>query len=39
MKKFIKLLTTGILTAITAIALIACAPADLEKAEEKMKNE
>ena len=39
MKKFIKLLTAGILTAITAIALIACAPADLEKAEEKMKNE
>lgn len=39
MKKFIKLLTAGILTAITAIALIACAPADLEKAEEKMKQE
>ena len=39
MKKFIKLLTAGILTAITAIALIACAPADLEKAEEKMKED
>ena len=39
MKKFIKLLTAGILTAITAIALIACAPANLEKAEEKMKEE
>ena len=39
MKKFIKLLTVGILTVITAIALIACAPANLEKAEEKMKEE
>ena len=39
MKKFMKLLVAGLLTVITAVMLIACAPANLEKAEEKMKNE
>ena len=37
MKKLIKILLAGILTVVTAIMLIACAPADLAKAEEKME--
>lgn len=38
MKKFIKTLTLGILTVITALTLLACAPSNLEKAEKKMKD-
>ena len=37
MKKFLKLLLTGLLTVITAVMLIACAPADLDKAEDKLE--
>ena len=37
MKKLIKILLAGILTVVTAVMLIACAPADLAKAEEKME--
>ena len=34
MKKFWKLLVAGLMTVITAVMLIACAPVDLDKAEE-----
>ncbi len=37
MKKIVKLLSATLLTVLTAVMLLACAPADLDKAEEKME--
>ena len=37
MKKLLKLLAVSMVAVLTAIMLIACAPADLDKAEEKME--
>ena len=39
MKKLLKLLVASILTVITAVMLFACAPANLDKAENKLKND
>ena len=36
MKKLLKVLLASILTVVTAVMLLACAPADLDKAQEKM---
>lgn len=37
MKKLLKLLSVSLVAILTAVMLIACAPADLDKAEEKME--
>ena len=37
MKKLLKLLSATLLTVLTAVMLLACAPADLDKAEEKLE--